>query len=182
MARQKIVLTYGDYQKLPDNGTRKEILGGELFVAPAPTPRHQDVVGTLFVALRTHSDARRLGRVLPSPIDIVLAPTDVVQPDIVFIAERRRNIIGDAAIHGAPDLVVEVLSPGTAPIDRGRKMQAYARAAVPEYWIVDTDARTIEVYVLKGDEYQLAARAERGVWKPALFPGLTIALDTLWRD
>ena len=180
MARQKVVLTYEDYLKLPDNGTRKEILGGELFVTPAPTPRHQDVVGTLFVALRTHTDARRLGRVFSSPIDVVLGPTDVVQPDIVFIAERRRNIIGEAAIHGAPDLVVEVLSPGTAPIDRGRKMQAYARATVPEYWIVDPDARAIEVYALKGGTYQLVARADRGTWTPTLFPGLTIALDTLW--
>ncbi len=180
MARQKVILTYEDYQKLPDNGTRKEILGGELFVTPAPTPRHQHAVGTMYAALKTHIDARRLGEVLTSPIDVVLSPTDVVQPDIVFIAERRRDIIGEAAIHGAPDLVVEVLSPGTAAIDRGRKMQAYARATVPEYWIVDLDVRAVEVYHLEGGKYRLAARAERGAWTPELFPGLVITLDTLW--
>ncbi len=180
MARQKLILTYEDYQKLPDNGTRKEILGGELFVTPAPTPRHQHVVAAIFVALKTHIDARRLGETLASPIDVVLSPTDVMQPDIVFIAERRRAIIGEAAIHGAPDLVVEVLSPGTAPTDRGRKMQAYARATVPEYWIVDPDARAIEDYHLESGTYRLAARAERGGWTPALFPGLVIPLDSLW--
>ncbi len=180
MARQKVILTYEDYQKLPDNGTRKEILGGELFVTPAPTPRHQHVVGTLYAALKTHIDARRLGEALASPIDVVLSPTDVVQPDIVFIAQRRRDIIGEAAIHGAPDLVVEALSPGTAAIDRGRKMQAYARAVVPEYWVVDPDAHAIEVYHLEGGTYRLAGRAERGAWTPALFPGLVITVDTLW--
>ncbi len=180
MAREKVILTYEDYLKLPDNGTRKEILGGELFVTPAPTPRHQNVVATLLVALKTHVDARRLGAVLASPIDVVLSSTDVVQPDIVFIAERRRAIIGDAAIHGAPDLVVEVLSPGTAPTDRGRKMQTYARAAVAEYWIVDPDARVIEDYHLEGGQYRLAARIERGAWTPAVFPGLVITLENFW--
>jgi len=180
MSPQKLVLTYEDYQKLPDNGTRREILGGELFVTPAPTPRHQHVVATLLVALKTHIDARRLGAVLASPIDVVLSSTDVVQPDIVFIAERRRAIIGEAAIHGAPDLVVEVVSPGTAPTDRGRKMQAYARAAVAEYWIVDPDARVIEDYHLEGGQYRLAARIERGTWTPTVFPGLVITLESLW--
>jgi Uma2 family endonuclease len=180
MARQKVVLTYEDYQKLPDNGTRKEILGGELFRTPAPTPRHQHVVATLLAVLKTHIDARRLGETLASPIDVVLSPTDVVQPDIVFIAEPRRVIIGEAAIHGAPDLVVEVLSPGTTPTDRGRKMQAYARAAVAEYWIVDPDAHVIEDYRLEGGQYRLTARAERGGWAPTLFPGLSITLDPLW--
>jgi Uma2 family endonuclease len=180
MARQKVILTYEDYRKLPDNGTRKEILGGELFVTPAPTPRHQHVVAAMFVALKTHIDARRLGETLASPIDVVLSPTDVAQPDIVFIAEQRRDIIGEAAIHGAPDLVIEVLSPGTAAIDRGRKMQAYARATVPEYWIVDPDAHVIEIYHLEGGIYRLAARVERGAWQPPLFTGLVITLDTLW--
>ncbi|HEV2356506.1 MAG TPA: Uma2 family endonuclease [bacterium] len=182
MADQKVILTYADYQNLPDNGTRKEVLGGELFVAPAPTPRHQHVVGTVYAALKTHIDARRLGEVLPSPIDVVLTATDIMQPDIVFVAERRRNIIGDAAIHGAPDLVVEVLSPGTAAVDRGRKREAYARAAVAEYWIVDPEARGVEVYHLEGDAYRLTGRAERGAWTPALFPGLVITLDALWGD
>jgi len=181
MAHQKLILTYEDYQKLPDNGTRKEILGGELFVTPAPTPRHQHVVGTLYAALKTHIDARRLGEALASPIDVVLSPTDVVQPDIVVIADRRRAIIGEAAIHGAPDLVVEVLSPGTAAIDRGRKMQAYARATVPQYWIVDPEAHVIEVHTLEGTTYRLVERAERGAWTPALFPGLMLTLDTLWK-
>jgi Uma2 family endonuclease len=180
MAREKVILTYEDYCKLPDNGTRKEILGGELFVTPAPTPQHQHVVGTLYAALKTYTDARRLGEALTSPIDVVLAPTDVVQPDIVFIAQRRRDIIGEAAIHGAPDLVVEVLSPGTAAIDRGRKMRLYARTAVAEYWIVDPDAHVIEVYQLEGSTYRLAGRAEHGAWTPALFPGLVVTLDTLW--
>ena len=180
MARQKVILTYEDYRKLPDNGTRKEILGGELFVTPAPTPRHQHVVGIMYAALRTHTDSRHLGEALTSPIDVVLSPTDVVQPDIVFIAQRRRDIIGEAAIHGAPDLVVEVLSPGTAAIDRGRKMQAYARATVPEYWIVDPEAHVIEVYSLEGATYRFAGRAEHGAWTPDSFPGLVINLETLW--
>ncbi len=180
MARQKVILTYTDYLKLPDDGTRKEILGGELFVTPAPTPRHQHIVRKLATVLGTHVDTHGLGDVLAAPIDVVLSPPEVTQPDLIFIATPNLGIIGEAAIHGAPDLVVEVLSPSTAVLDRGRKKDTYARAGVPEYWIVDPEARTIEVYRLERETHRLAERVEHDAWQPGPFAGLTVQVDRLW--
>lgn len=181
MARGKLVLTYQDYLQMPDDRTRKEIIGGDLYVTPAPTPLHQRIVTALVSILRAHVRAHGLGEVLVSPIDVVLSQTDVVQPDIVFIARANEQIIGEAAIQGAPDLVVEVLSPSTVKMDRGRKMEVYARSGIPEYWIVDPDALTVEIYRLEQGTYRLELRAPAGdVIHSALFPGLAIAPAHLW--
>ncbi len=181
VARQKLVLTYQDYLKMPDDRTRKEIIGGELFVTAAPSPLHQGVVLGLASALRSVVRAHGLGEILVSPIDVVLSQTDVVQPDIIFVAAVNRQIIGDAAIHGAPDLVVEVLSPSTLRLDRQHKLDLYARAGIPEYWIVDTDSRVVEVYQLAEGAYRLDRRfAEGELYQSALTPELWVNFQDIW--
>lgn len=182
MAREKLILTYQDYLRMPDDRTRKEILGGDLYVTPAPTPAHQRVVAELVAILRTHAKRHGAGEVFVSPLDVVLSQTDVVQPDIVFVAEANKPIIGEAAVQGPPDLIIEVLSPSTVKLDRGRKMDLYARSGVVEYWIVDPDNRSVEVYRLEGGAYRLELRAHEGaIVRSTLFPGLEVSPADLWR-
>src|SRR6266498_4123278 len=130
--------TYEDYLLLPED-RRYEIIDGDLFMTPAPGTPHQRIVGNLYLRLRQHVDDSGLGEVLCAPCDVVLSPTDVVQPDILFVAAARLSIIGEKYISEAPDLVVEVLSPSTAERDQDLKMKLYARFAVREFWIADPE-------------------------------------------
>src|SRR5436309_1125685 len=177
----RTLLTYEDYAALPADGRRYEIHRGELSVTPAPGTRHQAVRGNLFVVLHLHVKGRRLGEVFSAPTDCILAETTIVQPDMVFVDARRLSIISERGIEGAPTLVVEVLSPSTAQVDRGSKAQLYARHAVPFYWIVDPEARTIDAYSLVEGRYRLEARVE-GREATALppLPDLTLDPAAIW--
>ena len=153
----KIVLTYDDYVELPNDGKRYEILEGELAVTPAPTPKHQNASVNLTAILSQHIKANELGKLYHAPIDLILESTSVLQPDLLFVAKARHNIISGRGIEGAPDLVIEILSPTTTRNDRVNKAQIYARHKVPAYWIVDPEQETVEVYLLSMDGYRLAA-------------------------
>src|SRR5436309_59662 len=129
-----IKLTYEDYVDLPDDGKRYEILDGELEVSPAPAPRHQAVSRNLLFILHGHIHPRRLGSVYHAPIDVLLANTSIVQPDLVFIAAGRESIVTKRAIEGPPDLMVEILSPWSIRRDRVAKAALYARFGIRCYW------------------------------------------------
>jgi Uma2 family endonuclease len=146
MTSVKVVLTYQDYAALPNDGRRYEIHDGELSVTPAPGRTHQAVILRLAVALHAHVSSRGLGEVYIAPFDVILAETTIVQPDIIFVANEHLAIFSERGAEGAPNLVIETLSPSTTHIDRGTKLQLYARYAVPYYWIVDPNQRRIEVY------------------------------------
>jgi Uma2 family endonuclease len=148
-------MSFTDLQHMPDDARRLELYDGEVWVVPAPIPRHQVVALNLARLLEAYSETHG-GVSLVSPIDIVFSEYDVVQPDVVFFIEARRGLIDfDRAIRHAPDLAVEVLSPGTSANDRGRKMRMFARFGVHEYWIADPAAAVIEVYALDGDSFRL---------------------------
>ena len=151
----KIVLTYEDYVLLPNDGKRYEILEGELNVTPAPSTKHQTASVNLLVLLSQHIKERDLGKLFHAPIDLILESTSVLQPDLLFVSKARKNIITERAIEGAPDLVVEILSPTTSRTDRATKAQIYARHSVPVYWIVDPEREAIEIYLLEADGYRL---------------------------
>lgn len=177
----RVVLTYDDYCALPDDGQRHEILDGELAVTPAPAPSHQEVVANLLGELRAHVTARGLGKVYPAPIDVILARTSVVQPDLVFVRAERLSLVTARAIEGPPDLVVEVLSPTTRARDRGPKLKLYARFGVPHYWLLDDRARRLTAYELAGTTYRQAAELTgTAEFTPTLFPGLTLPLAAIW--
>ncbi len=151
--------TYEDWQHLPDDGFRYEVLDGVLYMSPPPTIPHQDSSGELSSQMRQHAKKRDLGKILSAPVGVRLPGQPVpLQPDIVFVAKERRQIIHDDYIEGAPDLVVEILSPSNWPYDRGEKMEAYRQAGVREYWIVDYRARMIEVLVLEETTYVLIGK------------------------
>jgi Uncharacterized protein conserved in cyanobacteria, COG4636 len=146
--------TYADYAALPDDGNRYEIIAGVLYTTPAPGAGHQSVSARLVTFLVTHVEFAGLGRVFAAPVDVELAPDTVVQPDIVVILSANLDRITPSRIIGAPDLVVEILSPGTAGYDRREKQDAYARAGVGEYWIVDPGAQTVELLTLEQGGYR----------------------------
>ena len=139
-----IKFTYADYRNTPGD-KRYELLDGDLVMTPAPGVRHQRVVRKLGTLLTLYVERRRAGEVFFSPCDVVLSDVDVVQPDLLFVSNERAHIITDENIQGAPDLVVEILSPSTAERDRTFKRSLYAKHGVQEYWLVDTDAKTVTV-------------------------------------
>ncbi len=173
-------LTYADYAALPDDGKRYQLVEGELVVTPSPTRWHQQVILGLARALARHVEERDAGELNVAPLDVILDDHTVVQPDLVFVARAGAAVLRDANIEGPPDLCVEVLSPGTARLDRVRKLDLYARHGVPHSWIVDLTARTIEEYALDGDAYRVRSVAGNDDdFQPALFPGFAFRLATL---
>ncbi len=142
-------LTYADYLKTPDD-ERCELLNGELVMSPSPKEIHQYILGNLYLKLGAFVRERGLGKIYFAPFDVVLSDTDVVQPDLLFVSDDRIGIVTPDNVQGAPDLVVEILSPATAERDRTVKLAMYARHGVQEYWMVDPDARTITV-LLRGE-------------------------------
>jgi len=177
----RIVLTYEDYCRLPDDRNRYEVLDGELSVTPAPRISHQRVSNRLHRFLDNHVVANQLGEILTAPTDLILAPTTVVQPDLIFISNDRRHIVTERAIEGPPNLVIEILSPTTGNIDRVTKAQLYARYEVPHYWLIDPDQQALEAYELTRDHYNLVASARNAeVFTSSLFPGFSIRLADLW--
>ena len=146
--------TYADYAALPADGNRYEIIAGVLYMTPVPGTGHQSVSARLVTFLVTHVEFAGLGRVFAAPVDVELAPDTVGQPDIVVVLDANRSRITPFRIIGAPDLVVEILSPSTAGYDRREKQDAYARAGVGEYWIVDPGAQTVELLTLAPGGYR----------------------------
>jgi Uma2 family endonuclease len=179
MATNVRKLNYADYEKFPADGFRHELIEGQEFIAPAPEVPHQRVSRKLERILDEHVTRHQLGEVFDAPIDVVFSQEDVVQPDLIFISNSRAGRVTRKNIQGAPDLVIEILSPSTAPVDRGRKLALYGRADVAEYWIVDPDAKTVEVHEFGGPRRRRAYR-EGQSFESALLPGLTIRLADLF--
>jgi Uma2 family endonuclease len=176
-------LTYEDYVALPDDGRHYELHEGELSVTPSPGLDHQKILGNLFVLLRGHVRTGRLGEVFVAPVDCILENTTIVQPDIVFVDTARRSVMSQRGIEGSPTLAVEIISPSTVGIDRRRKLQLYARYAVPYYWIVDPVGRTIEANQLTGEHYHEAGVLS-GTTPVSLppFPDLILDPREIWPE
>ena len=159
--------TYADLEQLPDDGKRYEIIDGVLLVNASPVPRHQQVLTNLLVLL--HQAAPDERRVLPAPMDVVLADDTVVEPDILV---ARREDFSDKNLPTPPLLAVEVLSPSTSTVDRNLKKDRYERAGIPSYWLVDPDALALTAYELNDGAYVEATVVTRdGAWEAELpFP------------
>lgn len=178
--------TYDDYRHLPDDGKQYQIIGGKLFMTPAPTTEHQRLVREIFIPVYNYAKEKNMGEVLFSPTDVVLSMTDVVQPDILFVAKERRHIISKKNIVEAPDLVVEVLSEHTQAIDRDKKKQLYERHGVKEYWIVDLAAQTVEIFVrAEAEKTELKSHhlfSSGDVLSSPLLRGLELPLNEIWPE
>lgn len=177
-------LTYEDLLALPDDGRRHELIDGEHLVSPAPTPRHQELSVRLVVAIANYLAAHPIGKVYAAPLDIVFSNVDVVEPDIVFISQEHFEVIGEKAVHGAPDLAVEILSPSSRRTDEVTKRRLYDRAGVREYWVVDPEIEVVKIYRRPGaGSFTRAAelsREEDHVLDTPLFPGFVLRLADLF--
>lgn len=175
--------TYADYKDLPEE-LRCEIIEGDLQMTPAPNARHQAISTFLVATVWSFVRSARLGTVLAAPTDVVLAPENVVQPDILFVSMARKDIIDPkAGINGAPDLVMEVLSPSDPRRDQVVKRDLYERYGVQEYWIVDPEDQTVEVLTRSAAGLETWQRFSSGseLTSP-LLPGLTIAVEEIFAE
>ncbi len=174
-------LTYADYCALPDDGLRYEILEGLLVSEPSPRVPHQVVAANLLLALSPYAKSHDLGKVFIAPVDVILSASSVVVPDLVFVSRDRLGIVNDRGLEGAPDLIVEIISPSTARRDRVAKLRLYARHGIRHYWLADPETRILEALELVDGSYRVAASlAGDETFEPALFPGLTLSLAELW--
>lgn len=148
------IWTYEDYLKLPIDGKTYQIIGGNLFMTAAPLIYHQAISRNLAFIIWEFVKDHDMGDVFFSPIDIVFSSVNVVQPDIIYISKERLDIKKEKAVFGAPDLVIEILSPTTMEIDVLFKKTIYQRFGVREYWLVDPTEKKVEVYFLEGGKYE----------------------------
>jgi Uma2 family endonuclease len=142
-------LTKYDYWVLPEAGPRYQLINGNLFMAPAPNRFHQDISRSIQFQMMKYLEVKPAGIIYNAPFDVVLTDINVFQPDLAFFSERRQRFLTEKGAEGAPDLVVEILSPTTANLDLDQKRVVYSRAGVDELWIVDPLGEEIRVYHLR---------------------------------
>lgn len=166
-----------DLAALPENGSRYELLEGELLVSPAPGRRHQFAVASLLMSLTLWARQRGGLSVLPAPLDVVFDDETVLQPDLVMVTADD----ADGPVTSVPLLCVEVLSPTTRTRDMGVKRDAYARRGVPRYWVVDPEARAVRGWLLEGTNWVVEAEAgPGGTFAPPGMPGFELDVDSLF--
>ncbi len=175
------LLTVEDYRATPE-GSRYQLIEGELIMAPAPNRSHQTITGKIYRLLADFVETRFLGWVYVAPFDVYLDEHTVVQPDVLFVDKARANILTDDGAHGVPTLVVEVLSPATAQLDAKVKRQLYARHGVRELWLVDPLLSQIQIYEFARD----AAKPTRLIMETESFitellPGLTLSAAEVFK-
>lgn len=167
-----------DYWKLPE-GERVELIRGRLIKSPSPTPLHQIVVSSLSRVLERAEEASG-GLMLISPMDVFFSDDTILQPDLLYITKSRRNIVREH-ITGPPDLVIEVLSPGTSRRDKTEKLDLYAKYGVAEYWMVDPASQVIEFLVLEQGRYVMMQPRDNRFQSPRLLE-VEIDLPAFWAE
>lgn len=176
--------TYDDWARLPDDRTRYEVIDGELYMTPPPSILHQSASVRLLTKMSNFVESRGLGIVFSAPLGVRLPNQPVpVQPDIVFVSSARKAIIGKEYVEGVPDLVVEILSPSNWMYDRHEKFDLYQSAGVPEYWIVDYRAKTVEIVVLEQGEFTLIGKWGAGETASSrVLSGFQVAVADILRE
>jgi len=170
---QHLKWTYEDFLLFPDDGKRHELIDGEHIMSPSPFTKHQRILGNLFIVIKLFLKSHRMGEAFIAPMDVVLSDTDVVEPDLLFIASEHASIITEKHIMGVPDLIVEVLSEGSgtetcatrnmSQMGLGRKTdeiikrRLYEQYGVKEYWIIDPELESVKAR-------SGLCPSERGAW------------------
>lgn len=171
------LLTFDDLATLPDDGNRYEIIGGQLIVSPSPTMWHQEISFELAGAISAYLKQSGAGKGYLAPADVHLSSHDVVQPDILVVLREHLDIVQKRGIFGAPDLVVEILSPSTLTNDFLRKSKLYERFGVKEYWIVNPESQIVSVQTLDGDRFVIAGEYGRDdTLRSTVLDGFALAL------
>ena len=176
--------TYEEFMVLPEGGpVRYEIIDGDLCMTPAPVTRHQKISKNLLFEIERFLRTNPLGEIFAAPVDMVFSrePPQVVVPDLVFVAAEHLSLITEKNLQGIPDLLVEILSPTTATSDRQVKHALYERVGVPEYWVVDPERNSVQVFRLSGGRYAEALEFGLGDrLETPLLPGLSIPLSEVF--
>ena len=186
MAKQEVRsshLTYEDYLLFPDDGKRHEVIDGDHYVTPAPKTKHQKVSFNLTVAMGSFVKQQGLGLVLAAPSDVILSDENVVQPDLLFVSTARASIVTEDNIHGAPDLVVEIISETTRKKDEVTKRKLYERFGVQEYWVVDSELETVKIFRRAQQGYSRAVELSKeanDILTTELLAGLNLALTEIF--
>jgi len=178
-------LTYDDFVLFPDDGKRHELIDGEHYVTPSPNMRHQQISMNLTLMIGGWLEAHPLGRLFYAPFDVVFSKFDVVEPDVLYVSNERSNVLTAPNVQGAPDLVIEIGSPGTRRRDETIKRRLYERSDVIEYWIVDPDIDVVRVYRRSGDSFARPIELSReagDVLMTPLLPGLDLPLTRIFRE
>lgn len=175
-------LTVAEYKNLPETGPRYQLIEGDLYVAPAPNRFHQDISRNLEVILANYLSVHPIGVLYDAPFDVYLTDIDVFQPDLLIVLNENRQILTDAGAEGAPDFVVEILSPKTRQLDLVNKKRIYARVGVKELWIIDPEQKEVLLYRFDQDPIEAVAKLGRQqeINSP-LLPGLAIPLPAIFR-
>lgn len=181
LPKTHIQYTYDDYKLLPDY-PRYELIEGDFCMSPAPLTFHQEIIGALYFLLRRFVLENKLGRVMIAPLDVVLSVFNVVQPDLLFVSNAKKSILTRENVQGAPDLVIEVLSPSTASRDLQIKRKLYAQFGVSEYWIVDPDRKNVEVLTWTEEGYKtFKLYSENDTLGSAILPDLKMPLSEVFQ-
>jgi len=178
---RKKVLNYDDYVALtpPDSG-QYELHNGKIIEMPSPTPAYQDVAIRLSSHMFLHASTKKLGKVYAAPLDTLFDPINTFQPDILFISKERASIIGDKKIHGAPDLVVEILSEGNSAKEMSYKKYIYESCLVKEYWLINLQKQTVTVYAnVEGELMPLGIYKNKDTVKSQVLNGFEIGVDDI---
>lgn len=182
-ARTKPWPTYQDYLDIPGDD-RYELINGEFILVSAPNTAHQSAIIGFILSLGNFVELENLGRIFAAPYEVVLTDPEginIIQPDIIFVSQEREHIITPANIQGAPDLLIEILSPSTGRRDRTTKRDLYARHGVGEYWIADPEAQTVVVMLLRDGAFETVGEygIEDTLTSPTL-EGFSVRLDTIF--
>lgn len=170
-----------NYYKLLPEGAPYQLIEGGLIMTPAPSPEHQLILGDLVEIFRNF--VKEKGLIIFSPVDVYFDEHNALQPDLFYISRDRKHIIKKDGIYGPPDLIVEILSPATAHYDLKEKFRVYERSGVKEYWIVDPETRTVEIYSLKDGEFILMAKSDKAPeLKSIILHGLTVKAEDIFKN
>jgi Uma2 family endonuclease len=182
--RPGVKLTYDDYVLFPDDGKRHELIDGEHYVTPSPNTKHQRVSGNLHFMIRAWLETHPIGQVFYAPFDVVFTRFDVVEPDLLYLSnERVAEVVTAQHVTGAPDIVIEIGSPGTRKRDETIKRRLYERSGVSEYWVIDPELDVVRIYRLEGPVFARPVERSReagDVLATPHLPGLEIALTRVF--
>ena len=182
--RPGVKLTYDDFLLFPDDGLRHELIDGEHYVTPSPNLDHQRISGRLYLAIGNYLQAHPTGEIVYAPFDVVFSRHDVVEPDLLYLSnERASRVVTQTSVHGAPNLIIEILSKSTRRRDRTIKQRLYERSAVDEYWMVDPVTASIRILRQRAGRFAAAAdlRADAGdVLTTPLLPEFTVPLAEIF--
>jgi len=174
-------LSYRDYALFPDNGKRHEIIDGEHFMTPSPSTKHQRISRNLEWIIESFLKKEKRGELFDAPCDVVLSDHDIVVPDLVYISRENKDIITQDNIQGSPDLIIEILSPSNRNYDQVLKKDLYEAHGVREYWIIDPDQETVEVYKLSGNRFSDPVIYQNDdLLLTEIIPGLEICLPEVF--